>query len=88
MDILIQTRKGRSIIYDVKDLNLNGVELSITFNDTHTYKSIEEIQEILGLEIANYHFNHKDPYGNESDYGTDLIIALNDPIIIEVLDFQ
>lgn len=66
-------------INDVLHLYFNECEVSIIFNENHGYVSIEAIEERLndaGLSLGNYHFNHKNCYGNDSDYGTDVLCVI------------
>lgn len=84
MEILI----NNTLLHDVESININDCEISLTFEENHGYVSIEAIEECLneaGLSIGNYHFNHKDCYGNDSDYGTDLICVYHGSINIERL---
>lgn len=69
---------------NVKEFFINSCELTIVFFDDHSYSSIDDIEKLLnkaGISVFNYHFNHKDCYGNDSIYGTDIICVINKNIL-------
>ena len=65
---------------DVKSIQTDVCELSLSFNEDHEYKSIEEIIDLLypvvGAREYNYHFKGVDIYGNYyPNNDTDLLLV-------------
>ena len=65
---------------DVKTIQADKCELSIVFNENHSYESIDEIIETLSqvMKIGsyNYHFKGEDIYGNHFSDMTDLLLMI------------
>lgn len=81
--------KSEITLTDVKSIQVDSCELSISFNKDHKYKDIDEILDLLAcvLDIGgfnfhtgnyNYHFRGTDFYGNYyPDNETDLLLTVN-----------
>lgn len=79
--------------HNVEAFSLNDCEISMIFEDSHPYSSIEELSSILeqaGIHIGNYHFNCVDCYGDyfkpeswSKSTGTDILAVYHGRIYIE-----
>lgn len=56
---------NEAVLQDVHCFQVNNCELSITFKENHSYKTIEEIDAILnkiGIHVGNFYFKGVDAY--------------------------